>query len=252
MKLRFTTWILISVCCVATLGKAQETADVAYFEMVRVKPGDNEKFEDTLKRHWIWHQKQGETWSYLVWTVATGKNEGAYEIVSFGHTWKEVDESNALVAGTPPPEEDPEPYHQTVQESYYKYRPELSIDSHAKQPLAIASVTQILLKPETVQDFEIALQRIKQFLSNTGGAPAFSARWYELVTGGGRPQFLLIEEHRDWASFHGSTELDALRNLNRASELPQEIVKSFWQAMRSIYSETWHYRSDLSRFVSGK
>ena len=57
MKLRFTTWILISVCCVATLGKAQETADVAYFEMVRVKPGDNEKFEDTLKRHWIWHQK---------------------------------------------------------------------------------------------------------------------------------------------------------------------------------------------------
>ena len=177
---------------------------------------------------------------------------GAYEIVSFGHTWKEVDESNALVAGTPPPEEDPEPYHQTVQESYYKYRPELSIDSHAKQPLAIASVTQILLKPETVQDFEIALQRIKQFLSNTGGAPAFSARWYELVTGGDRPQFLLIEEHRDWASFHGSTELDALRNLNRASELPQEIVKSFWQAMRSIYSETWHYRSDLSRFVSGK
>ena len=177
---------------------------------------------------------------------------GAYEIVSFGHTWKEVDESNALVAGTPPPEEDPEPYHQTVQESYYKYRPELSIDSHAKQPLAIASVTQILLKPETVQDFEIAVQRIKQFLSNTGDAPAFSARWYELVTGGDRPQFLLIEEHRDWASFHGSTELDALRNLNRASELPQEIVKSFWQAMRSIYSETWHYRSDLSRFVSGK
>jgi hypothetical protein len=146
MKLRFATWIVVSLCFFALSERTQQTADVAYIEMVHVKPGNSEKFETTLKRHWGWHEKQGETWSYLVWTVDTGKNDGAYEIVSFGHTWKEVDESNALVAGTPPPEEDPEPYQQTVQESYYRYRPDLSIGSSVKQPSPVASVTQILLR----------------------------------------------------------------------------------------------------------
>lgn len=32
-------------------------------------------------------------------TVDSGKNEGAYQIGSLGHTWKEVDESDALVGG---------------------------------------------------------------------------------------------------------------------------------------------------------
>jgi hypothetical protein len=164
LKLRFATWIVILICCFAPSGRTQQTADVAYIEMVHVKPGNSEKFETTLKRHWGWHEKQGETWSYLVWTVDTGKNDGAYEIVSFGHTWKEVDESNALVAGTPPPEEDPEPYQQTVQESYYRYRPDLSIGSSVKQPSPVASVTQILLMPEAAQDFEVELFAINTTL----------------------------------------------------------------------------------------
>ena len=239
---------MILICCFAPSGRTQQTADVAYIEMVHVKPGNSEKFETTLKRHWGWHEKQGETWSYLVWTVDTGKNDGAYEIVSFGHTWKEVDESNALVAGTPPPEEDPEPYQQTVQESYYRYRPDLSIGSSVQQPSLVASVTQILLRPEAIQDFEIVLQRIKRSLPNTDGVTALSAQCYELVTGGDKPQFLLIEQHRDWASFNGSSELDALRKGNHG-EIPEEIVNRFWNSVRSIYSESWHYRSDLSRLT---
>jgi len=251
MRVRFATCIVILICCFGPSARTQQTPDVAYIETVRVKPGENEKFETTLKRHWGWHEKQRETWSYLVWAVDTGKNDGAYKIVSFDHTWKEVDESNALVAGTPPPEEDPEPYQQTVQESYYRYRPELSIGSPAK-PLPVACVNQIVLKPEAVQDFEMALRRIKRLLPSTDGAPVLSAQWYELVTGGDQPEFLLIEEHRDWASFHGDGELEALKKGNHGNEIPEEVVKSFWNSVGSIYSETWHYRSDLSRLIAGK
>jgi hypothetical protein len=247
MKLRLTIWTLASICSFAASGAAQDGADVAYIEMLRVKPGESAKFETTLKRHWGWHDKQGETWSYLVWTVDSGKNDGAYQIVSLGHTWKEVDESNALVAGTPPPEEDTEPYQQSAQESYYRYRPDLSIGSSTKQPLPVASVTQILLRPEAVQDFEGALQRIKQALPNSDGSPTLSRQWYELVTGGDRPGFLLIEQRRDWASFHESGELDALKWGDNGNKIPEDAVKSFWNAVRSIYSETWHYRPDLSR-----
>jgi len=246
VTLRFATCIVILICCFVLSGWAQQTADVAYFEMVRVKPGDNEKFETTMKRHWAWHQKRGETWSYFVWTVDSGKNDGAYQLASFSHTWKEVDDSNALVAGTPGPEENPELYQQAVQETYYRFRPDMSIGSPAKEPLPVASVTQLLLRPDAVQDFEVALQRIKKALPNTGGPPAL---WYELVTGGDQPQFLLIEERRDWASFNEGGELDSVRKGIYGSKIPEEAVKSFWNSIRSIYAETWHYRSDLSRLT---
>ena len=247
IRFAFMGGIMVLVCCFASFVWAQQAADVTYFESVRVKPVDVEKYETTLKHHWTWHEKQGEKWSYFVWTVDSGKNEGAYQIGSFGHTWNEVDESNALVAGTPGPDEDPEPYQLTTEESYFRYRPDLSSGSPTNQPLAVAAVNRILLKPEAAQDFEVGLRRIKKVLSGTNGAAALSAQWYELVTGGDRPQFLLIEERRDWAGFAGAGELDALRTRIDKSKLPEETVKSFWGSIRSIYAETWHYRSDLSR-----
>jgi len=246
--LRFCAWLLISISWVATQGRAQQVMDVAYFELVRVKPDSQEQFETTLKRHWGWHEKMGEKWSYFVWSVDTGKNEGSYEIASFGHTWKEVDESNALVAGTPGPGEDTEPYHKTVQESYYRYRPELSTASPVKQRLPVASVTQILLRPEGVHDFEVALRQV----ASVECPYVVSAQWYELVTGGERPQFLLIEERPDWASFRNNGELDALREEACRRNVGEDIVKNFWSSIRSVHAETWQYRSDLSRLAGSK
>ena len=222
-------------------------ADVAYFEAVRIKPGEVEKYENALKRHWAWHEKRGETWNYFVWTVDSGKNEGAYQVASFGHTWKDVDESNVLVAGTPDGDADPEPYQQNTEESYFRHRQDLSIGHLPKRPSPVASVTRILLKPEAVQDFEAALQQTKKEVSGAGGSAALSAQWYELTTGGDRPQFLLIEERANWAELGENGELDALKTGIDKSKLSEATVKAFWNSIRSIHAETWHYRSDLSR-----
>ena len=248
MTLRLAPWIAISISCLAASAGAQQTGDVAYIEMVRLKPGSEQQFETTLKRHWRWHGKMGEKWTYFVWSVDTGKSEGVYQITSFGHTWKEVDESNALVAGTPGPEENPEPYHQSMQESYYRYRPDLSMAGPATTPLPVACVTQILLRPEAVHDFEIALRR----LAKAKRPEAFSAHWYELVTGGEQPQFLVIEARPDWSSLRNKGELDAIREAVYDGKVEEDTVKTFWSSIRSIYAETWHYRSDLSRLAGSK
>jgi hypothetical protein len=250
--LRYAAGIVTFISCSALLLWAQQAAHVAYFEQVRIKPGEVEKYETTLKRHWTWHEKQGETWSYFVWSVDTGRNEGAYQVASFGHSWKEVDESNALVAGTPGPEEDPGPYEQAVEESYYRYRPDLSIGSPMQQPLPVASVSRILVKPEAVQDFEVALQRIKRVLHTADRSVSMSAQWYELVTGGDRPQFLLIEERPNWDGVDGNGELDALNLEIEKTKISEETVKTFWSSVRTIYAETWHYRADLSRLRKSK
>jgi hypothetical protein len=250
--LRYAAVIATFIGCSALLIWAQQAAQVAYFEQVHIKSGEVEKYETTLKRHWTWHEKQGETWSYFVWSVDTGKNEGAYQVASLGHSWKEVDESNALVAGTPGPEEDPEPYEQAVEESYYRYRPDLSIGSPTQQPLPVASVSRILVKPEAVQAFEVALQQIKRVLPTADRSVSLSSQWYELVTGGDRPQFLLIEERPNWDGFDGNGELDALKSEIEKTKISEETVKTFWSSVRTIYAETWHYRADLSRLRKSK
>ena len=248
--LKYTAGIVVSCLALLLVLGAQQTARVAYFEQVRIKPGEVEKYEKTLKRHWAWHQRQGETWSYFVWSTDTGKNEGAYQVASFGHSWKEVDESNALVAGTPGPDENPEPYQQAVEESYYIYRPDLSIGSPMKEPLPLASVTRILVKPEALHDFDGAVQQIKRVLSASGRAVSLSAQWYELVAGGDRPQFLLIEERPNWDGVYGNGELDALWNGIEKTKISEGTEKTFWSSVSTIYAETWHYRADLSRLRS--
>jgi hypothetical protein len=62
--LRYAAGMVIFISCSALLIRAQQSGQVAWFEKVRIKPGEVEKFETTLKRHWTWHEKQGETWSY--------------------------------------------------------------------------------------------------------------------------------------------------------------------------------------------
>ena len=121
-----------------------------------------------------------------------------------------------------------------------------------KQPLPIASVSRILVKPEAVQDFEVALQRIKRALPGTDRSVSLSAQWYELVTGGDRPQFLLIEERPNWDGVDGNGELDALKSEIVKTKISQETVKTFLSSIRTIYAETWHYRADLSRLSKSK
>jgi hypothetical protein len=79
MTLRISAWIIISIAFFVPWARTQQAANVAYIQIVRVKPRSEQPFETTLKRHWGWHEKIGEKWAYLVWSVDTGKNEGVIE-----------------------------------------------------------------------------------------------------------------------------------------------------------------------------
>jgi len=241
------TLLSLTLGLVATLAHPQQKGDIAYLEIVHVKPGTEEQFEATLKRHWGWHTKMGEQWSYLVWTIDSGKNEGAYQISSFGHTWDEVDASNSLLVGTPAPEENPEPFHLSVQESYYRYRADLSAASPITEPLPVATVTHILVKPGAVPAFEKALQEINQTVLKSGHPLEVQSRWYELVTGGEWPQFLLIEDRPNWASFRSSGQLEAIVRDALGKPAGEEIRATFWRSIESVYVETMRYQPDLSR-----
>jgi hypothetical protein len=151
----------------ATNAVAQSSADIAYFHVNRVKPSMTVQYETARKRHWVWHQKMGDTWSFHVWQIVSGEASGTYMLASFGHTWKEVDESDQRVGGE---EDDPaakvEPFLDSEPESYYRYLPDLSLAPNGdSSPSAKLAVTRLVLHPEQMETFIAAQSKIKDALA---------------------------------------------------------------------------------------
>lgn len=230
---------ILSVCmglfwstCVQAQHARSEVADI---EVVNIKPGMTEQFEATQKRHWEWHKRQGDKWSWFVWTVESGKNEGAYVIASFGHTWDESERENEITSGRPEPDADSDRFRVSSEESYYRFRPDLSVGSELSMPLGFMSCSHVIVEPQKLNEFENALKKIKaETPPNAKQRPA--SRWYELVTGGDWPQFLLMEDRAHWADFG---EKSALDSMDTAS-------------VRSAYTEALQYHADLSLIGSSK
>lgn len=96
MRSHVSVWAIFLT--IATLAVAQSPGEIAYFHLNRVKPGMTTQYEATRKKHWLWHKRLGDTWTFHVWQVVSGDATGAYIISSFGHTWKDVEASDQLLA----------------------------------------------------------------------------------------------------------------------------------------------------------
>jgi hypothetical protein len=69
--------LVCGICLAVTAAVAQGSGDVAYFHLNRVKPGMTAQYETTRKKHWLWHKRLGDTWSFQVWQIVSGDRTGA-------------------------------------------------------------------------------------------------------------------------------------------------------------------------------
>lgn len=252
--MRFAALAFVISLSMGTGTASQSSEDIAYFHVNRVKPSMTEQYETARKRHWVWHQKMGDTWSYHVWQIVSGEASGTYMVCSFGHNWKEVDESDQKVGGE---EDDPSarvnPYLDAEWESYYRYLPQLSVASDGDfSPSAKLAVTRLVLKPEQVGAFVAAETKIHAAMRKAGYAG--SMRWYQLVSGGETPQFLVLADRANWAAYGQAPEekLDSMMEKMYGKDQAARIMRDARSAVRSQYVETWQYRADLSFVPAAK
>ena len=246
--MRFKTFAHLVGLTVATTVLAQSSGYIAYFHVNRVKPSMTAQYETARKRHWVWHQKMQDTWSFHVWQIVSGEASGTYLVCSFGHSWKEVDESDQRTGGE---EDDPsasvEPYLDAAWESYYRYLPNVSLaPKDGFSPSPKLAVTRLLLKQEEVESFIAAQSKIKDALEKSGYKGRL--RWYQLVNGGETPQFLMLAERDDWAAYEQSPDenLGSIIEKMYGKDRAASILRDIRRAVRSQYVETWQYRPDLS------
>lgn len=257
-SLRFLrhSWNVFAICfAMISAAMAQSVShDIAYFHVNRVKPGMAAQYETARKHHWLWHQKMGDTWSFHVWQIVSGERSGTYMVCSFNHSWKEVDESDQKVRGE---EDDPaarvEPYLEAEWESYYRYLPQLSLAPEAGfSPSSKLAVFRFVLKPGEVNSFLLAQTRIRNALMKAGDRG--TVRWYELITGGESPQFLMLADRADWASYEkaGTEDVDGVLRKIHGEQQTAAVLRDIHHAVLSKYVETWQYRPDLSFVPAAK
>lgn len=225
---------------------AQERGPLADIEIVRVKPGLEEKFEAVQKIHWQWHKRQGDKWSWFVWTIESGDNIGAYVVASFGRSWTELDREFEILAPTPNPEADTGPFHQSVQEGYYIFRNDLDSSVDMTNPSPFASFTKVIVKADSVADFEAGLKNVHTLATSLGLGEVAGGRWYELKNGGDWPQFLLIEDRSSWANFQEGRLFESLMKASPAGP-GAEVLLRFQRSILSVRTEALRYHPGLSK-----
>jgi hypothetical protein len=81
-----------------------------------------------------------------------------------------------------------------------------------------------------------------------------TVRWYELITGGESPQFLMLADRADWASYEkaGTEDVDGVLRKIHGEQQTAAVLRDIHHAVLSKYVETWQYRPDLSFVPAAK
>jgi hypothetical protein len=110
----------------------------------------------------------------------------------------------------------------------------------------------LVLKPEQVGASVAAETKIRAAMTKAGYAGPM--RWYQLVSGGETPQFLLFADRADWAGHEQPVEekLDSMMEKMYGKDQAARLMRVGRSAVSSQHVETWQYRADLSFVPAAK
>jgi hypothetical protein len=210
------------------------------------KPGMGQQFEQARKKHFEWHRNSNDSWAWYTWQVISGEHEGSYITGTFGHHWKDFDAWERLEQG------DSEnanatmgPFVQSEFTGYYAFIPAASSPMADTGPTKFSQVIHFYVKPSGVGPFRAAIKDGEAALAKVNWP--VHANWYELVSGGEGPEFVLAVARNSWADFEprGKTLADAFAEVY-GPEKATAMLDAVRNNTRYTYSELLRYRPDLS------
>jgi hypothetical protein len=178
---------------------ASEGALVARLASFRVKPGARAQMEDAIKKQMDWRRDQKDEWRWLTWECVSGE-AGRYTVATFGHAWQDFDQPKvsplveevnqgalSAVAATAP----------VIQ--YFDHLEEVSAMGAATESPTLAELTIFQVQFGKTAQFYAALREFHAAMQKAGSPARYE--WFELLSGGESPQFMLFLPRRDWAAF---------------------------------------------------
>ena len=251
---RAAAWALVAFAGLIP-AFAQQPGEIVEIHVNRVKPGMTQQYEAGRKKHMAWHKSQNDAWSWYTWSVVTGPATGSYVVGTFGHNWKDLDGREKFVqADGADSQASIGPSLSGEEQSYYRYRGDLSLSKETVPPTTMISITHFMVDPSGVNDFVEGIKKVNEGIKKTNYPQAGPSRWYQLVNGGEGPHFVLVGDRTNWASFQAPTDktLDAMMEEAYGKEQGAAILSSLRKTLRSTLTEALQYRPDLSYVAAAK
>lgn len=241
--LYWAAFLLISTSIMWSQAKPDRVCEI---NVSTPKPGGSKLFEEARKKHNEFHKAEKDKNSIDIWTITTGPATGSYLTAVCGMTWKEMDGHDAF------DQRDAADREKTMagtlasnQASYYIHRADLSNSTVSPDapPAKMMTVVHFFVKPGGVVQFTDSVKKINAAMSQTK-YPAKPSNWYQLVSGGDGPHFVLVTNRAGWADMQGPEQ--SMSDMLKQAYGDDKALQSLREAVDHTMSEMMEYRSDLS------
>lgn len=231
----------------------RDSGDAAHLFVYRVHPGEQKNFDEGYRTHLGWHRDQRDPVVWYGWYVAKGdQHVGLFVDGSFGAPFSEVDQRVKPGEDLADADRTFGRFADTAYRSSFRVRREFSSGLPLEQwrPSRLVQVFHYTLKPGGQARFERALRTLRDALSRDRNAPVHT--WYERVTGGAVPGYMLMVARENWASYDGtggdSVEARLMREDTGPGGSGRAALDDLAASVATVEAETWNYRKDLSYF----
>ena len=250
--------VLLMVGGAVPSGSASDSppeADAAFLFAYRPHTGQEEAFRAGYRRHLDWHREHQDPLVWYGWMVLTGERPGLFVDGVFGIPFSALDRRVDPAGDAADLAENVTPYGGPIFRTALRLRRDLStatrLESH--DPSLLVTVAWVHLKPGMDRRFAEVLRKLKAAATPSAvSEPPSEYTWYELVSGGAEPMYLLM------LPAGSITELGA--RPSTLSRLVGELLHSgeaeaareeLAATVHEIFNETWRYLPVLSYFPDG-
>jgi hypothetical protein len=238
--------LLLLVPAIAPAADIHDRGDAAHLFGYLPKQGMEARFDAGYRAHLEWHRGKRDPLAWHGWYVTSGERAGMFIDGSFGAPFAAFDQRVDPAGDAADAGRNVTAFATTAFRASYRLRRGLSTGFPLERwrPTSAVQVFRYTLRPGNGQRFEAVLRAVRTQLLRDGGAPIHT--WYELVSGGPSPGYLLMVARDDWRSYdrHG----DGIEALLAATPDADRLLDDYAASVASVESESWSYREDLSYF----
>ena len=212
----------------------------------KARPGMQQEYEASRKKHMAWHKAQNDTWAWDVFEIMTGPDTGGYVIASGNHQWKEMEEWDAKM-GDADTADSRAAMGGSMGSTQMAYWTQLNSISRLPAPndrQPLLTVTYYRVKPGSDAALRAAITKVNAVL-DAGKFPLHTI-WYVLTNGGVGPTYAVVVPRSGLGQMAPIPTLLALLEKQLGKPAADALLKSFSDNVISTESEMLQRRPDLS------
>jgi hypothetical protein len=222
-----------------------EPPSVARMTFFHAKPGAKAQMEEAIKKQMDWRREQKGDWGWLTWEYVSDE-VGRFAVATFGHAWQDFDQPKILPLVEEGLQKDLASLCLTpVVVQYFDHLEEVSALGMANETPTVAEIAVFQVQFGKAAQFYEVIRQFHQALRKAGSPERYE--WFELLSGGEEPQFMLFLPRRNWAAFdtQGGFLLEVLKK-SVGTKKASELFAQFTVTVKTCRRYAVRLRPDLS------